>query len=66
MEYVHLEYRSDNGYTGITYGKSSFVILDSKGRWVMHTGRRAFHTMEDLKKIVDGYPEFMKALERIE
>ena len=38
------------------------MVLDAKGHQVMHTGRRAFNTMEELKEMIDGYPEFIKTL----
>ena len=57
-------YTSENGYTGVMYGKSSFAIYDKDGKEVLHTGSRAFNTEEELKKQVDGFPEFLEMLKR--
>lgn len=57
-----IEYVSENGYTGVLYGKSSFVIYDSIGRMVFHTGFRNINTYDELVKQVEAYPEFRKLL----
>jgi hypothetical protein len=57
-------YTSENGYTGVMYGKSSFAIYDKDGKEVLHTVSRAFNTEEELKKQVDGFPEFLEMLKR--
>lgn len=59
-----IEYKSENGYTGVMYGKSSFAIYDKDGKKVFHTGSRAFNTEEKLKKQVDKFPEFLEMLKR--
>jgi hypothetical protein len=59
-----IKYTSENGYTGVMYGKSSFAIYDKDGKEVLHTGSRAFNTEEELKKQVDGFPEFLEMLKR--
>lgn len=37
-KYTVIKYTSENGYTGVLYGKSSFAIHDSSGKMVLHTG----------------------------
>lgn len=53
-----MKYTSKNGYTGVMYGESSFVVLNKDGEEVMHTGSRAFNTYEELIKQVEAFPEF--------
>ena len=60
-----IEYKSDNGYLGILYGKSSMAILDPDGKLVLHTAERTPNTLEELKETVDTMPEFMARLEKI-
>lgn len=55
-------YTSDNGYTGILYGKSSYAILDKDGKEVLHTGSRAFNSHDELVKQVDEFPQFLELL----
>ncbi len=59
----NIKYTSDNGYTGVMYGKSSFAIFDKNGKEVLHTGSRSFNTYKELVKQVDTYPEFRAMLE---
>lgn len=56
MNEVRIEYKSDNGYTGVIYGKSSMCIYDPEGRMVIHTGRRAGDDINWLKGVTDCYP----------
>lgn len=65
MENETVKYTSDNGYTGVMYGVSSFAIFDKDGNEVMHTGSRAFNTYDELVKQVNEYPEFIKILRKI-
>lgn len=58
-------YCSPNGYTGILYGESSMVIEDPEGRQVLHSGRRTPNTREELKPLVDGFPDFIKMLREV-
>ena len=60
-----IEYKSENGYTGVLYGKSSFSIKDSEGNTVFHTGFRNIHSAEELKNEVDGFPVFLEYLRGI-
>lgn len=60
-----IEYKSENGYRGILYGKSSMAILDPDGKLVLHTAERTPNTLEELQETVDTMPEFMKILEKI-
>lgn len=57
-----IEYRSENGYTGKLYGKSSLSIYNSIGREVMHTCFRKINTLEELKQEVEEFPEFLRVL----
>lgn len=56
-----IKYTSENGFTGVLYGKSSLVILKDN-REVLHTGSRKINTREELIKCVDEFPEFYKIL----
>ena len=60
-----ITYTSPNGYTGVLYGESSFIIKDKDGKTVLHTGFRNFNTYEELKERVDEHPEFIKMLSGI-
>lgn len=57
-----MEYASENGFTGVMYGKSSFTVYDKDGNEVLHTGSRGFNTYEALKEQVEGFPKFYEAL----
>lgn len=59
-----IKYTSENGYTGVLYGKSSFSVYDKDGHEVFHTGFRNFNTYDDLKESVDTFPEFLGMLEQ--
>ena len=61
-KHIRIEYTSENGYTGVLYGKLSFVIHDSAGRMVFHTGFRNINTYDELVKQVEAYPELRKLL----
>ena len=61
-KYTVIKYTSENGYTGVLYGKSSFVIHDCDGKMVLHTGFRNIHTYAELVKQVEGYPKFREML----
>lgn len=53
-----IKYTSKNGYTGVMYGRSSFVILNENGKEIFHTGFRNFNTYEELIEQVETFPEF--------
>lgn len=61
-----IKYTSPNGYTGILYGESSMSIgielSDGSFKESLHTGFRNINTLEELKKHVDGFPNFMNTL----
>ena len=57
-----IKYTSENGYTGVLYGKSSLAIYNSDGKMTLHTGFRNIHTYDELVTMVDKYPEFLDAL----
>lgn len=62
----NITYRSDNGYSGVLYGKSSMKIYDPNGIEIMHTYFRAANTLQELKEIVDTMPEFLEKLKLME
>ena len=59
-----IKYKSDNGYTGILYGKSSMSIYNPEGKEVFHTGfrKKEINSLEALKEQVDTFPEFQELL----
>lgn len=57
-----VKYTSDNGYTGVMYGKSSYAVFDKDGIEVMHTGFRNFNTYDELVEHVEKYPKLMEML----
>lgn len=60
-----IKYKHENGYTGVLYGRSSLAVYDADGHEVMHTGSRNINTLEELKELLDGYPEFRKMIEKM-
>lgn len=61
-----IEYKSNNGYTGRMYGKSSLAIYETaSGKEVFHTGFRRCNDLKELQEQVDGFPEFLAALSKI-
>jgi len=58
-----IAYKGDNGYTGVMYGKSSFAVYDRDGVEVLHTSLRGFNSEFELRRQVDGFPEFIKLLQ---
>ena len=54
-----IEYKSDNGYTGRMYGKSSLSIFNANGKEIFHTGFWKGNTLTELQKQVDEFPEFL-------
>lgn len=60
-----IKYTSDNGYTGVLYGKSSMVIYKPDGTESMHTGSRSINTYEELVKVVDKHPKFIEMLRKV-
>lgn len=61
-----VEYKSDNGYTGVLYGKSSMIIYAPDGSESIHTGNRAINSYEELVEVVDKRPQFMALLRSID
>ena len=60
-----IEYRSNNGYTGKMYGKSSLSIYETASRKeVFHTGFRRCNNLKELQEQVDEFPIFLDALSR--
>ena len=53
-----IEYKSDNGYTGVLYGEHSFSVFGEDGREVFHTGSRGINTYDELVEAVETFPEF--------
>lgn len=63
-EPLFVEYTSENGYSGKMYGESSFSVYGPDGKECTHSGSRNFDTFEELKEIVDEYPEFLEMLSK--
>ena len=61
---IEIEYKSENGYSGKLYGKSSMSIYNPEGDLVLHTGSRKPQTLEELKDAVDGFPTFFEMLRK--
>lgn len=57
-----MEYKSENGYSGVLYGTSSMTVFNPEGKAVLHTGNRNVQTFDELKVLVDTMPEFMEKL----
>jgi hypothetical protein len=62
---MEIKYKSENGYSGRLYGKSSMSIYNPQGEEVLHTGSRTPQTYGELKSLVDDYPDFERMLLRI-
>ena len=61
--FTTMTYESDNGYTGIMFGRSSCRIVDQKtGREVFHTGNRPTDSYLWLVDIVDHFEEYRRTL----
>ena len=60
-----IEYKSDNGYSGVMYGRSSMSIYGPDGKEVLHTCFRAAETYDELREIVDTMEEFMDVLNKM-
>lgn len=56
-----IKYTSDNGYTGLIYGKKSLSIFYNH-KEVFHTSSRRVESYEELVNMVDDFPNFMKLL----
>ena len=61
-QYDVIRYQSENGYSGILYGKSSMAVFDPEGKEVMHTGFRTPNTYAELKEVVDEIPDLIAVL----
>lgn len=64
MENKEIKYTSDNGYTGILYGTSSFAVFDRNGKEVLHTGFREINTEKELMEFVENFNDFLESIER--
>lgn len=72
MEYkigMIIEYVSKNGYSGkvIQWENTqiyTLYIYNSKGERVLHSYRSAVDTLDKLKDAVNGFPQFMRMLDR--
>lgn len=60
-----LKYTSENGFTGVLGGASSMCIYDKEGKEVMHSGFSNINTLEELKQLVDEWPEYIQKLQEI-
>lgn len=59
-----LEYTSENGYTGQLYGGGIYRIIDPYGKEVFCANHSFIMTEEELKKDVDGFPEFVERINK--
>lgn len=57
-----IEYKSENGYTGVLYGERSLSVFREDGKEVFHTGSRGFNTYAELVEAVETFPEFYDRL----
>ena len=55
-------YQNKDGYFGKLYGKSSMILMHESGSPYLHTGSRSINTLEELKELVDDFPNFIKKL----
>lgn len=53
-----------NGYSAKLYGKSSMSIY-FRGKEVSHTGRRNVNKDDEVKELLDKYPELMESISKI-
>lgn len=61
-----IEYKSNNGYTGRMYGKSSLSIFETASRKeVFHTGFRRCNNLKELRKQVEEFPKLLNAISRM-
>ena len=60
-----IEYKSNNGYTGRMYGKSSLAIYETaSGKEVFHTGFRRCNNLKEFRKQVEEFPRLLDAISR--
>ena len=61
-----IEYKSNNGYTGRMYGKSSLSIFETKsGKEVFHTGFRNCNNLKELQEQVEEFPKLLDAISKM-
>lgn len=53
-----------NGYSAKLYGKSSMSIY-FRGKEVSHTGSRNVNKDDEVKELLDKYPELMESISKI-
>ena len=58
-----IEYTSADGYRGVMYGKHSLSVYKN-GVELLHTGSRAINSPEELRQLVDNFPEFIEKIRR--
>ncbi len=56
-------YHSNNGYTGVLIPECSLIVKDQGGNIILHSGSPECKTKDDLKQLVDTFPEFREMLE---
>ena len=56
------EYKHENGYSAVLYGKSSMVVYYN-GEERLHTGSRGINTEEEVMELLEKMPEFMRRFE---
>lgn len=58
------EIKHKNGYSAKLYGKSSMIVY-CNGKEVSHTGSRNVNTREEVMKLLETYPKFIKIIQAI-
>ena len=56
-----MRYMSADGYRGTLIGRD-LTIVDGYGRMMFHTSAAGIRTMQELKKFVDEFPEFLEVM----
>ena len=61
-----VEIKHPNGYIGILYGESSYVVLDKDGKEILHTGSRNINTKEEIYRNLENIPKLIEAIKFID
>lgn len=61
-----VEIKHPNGYIGILYGKSSYVVLDKDRKEILHTGSRSINTEKEVYEQLEKIPKLLEILKSID
>lgn len=61
-----VEIKHPNGYIGILYGKSSYVVLDKDRKEILHTGSRSINTEKEVYEQLEKIPNLLEILKSID